>query len=183
MWNEFNWIELMPEIKGIAKVDEEAVKTIISRGLAAKAPARTFRKLTSVPFLPPTLQVAEIIKKKCNTRPNPDTEWLQKQARRYLPQPTSAARTDRTMHRRRHTQNHRALVRPYRAHQYERHARWDGPSHELLPERGALPRRPLAMAQRGRTAQEGTVPHVVAPRGHHHGAGQKGRTRQLPETT
>ena len=49
LWNEFNWIELMPEIKGIAKVDEEAVKTIISRGLAAKAPARTFRKLTSVP--------------------------------------------------------------------------------------------------------------------------------------
>ena len=65
----------MPEIKGIAKVDEEAVKTIISRGLAAKAPAHTFRKLTSVPFLPPTIQVAEIIKKKCNTSPNPDTEW------------------------------------------------------------------------------------------------------------
>ena len=54
--------------------------------MAAKAPARTFRKLTSVPFLPPTLQVAEIIKKKCNTSPNPDTEWLQAQARRYLPQ-------------------------------------------------------------------------------------------------
>ena len=69
LWNEFNWIELMPEIKGIAKIDEEAVKAIISRGLAAKAPARTFRKLTSVPFLPPTLQVAEIIKKKCNTNP------------------------------------------------------------------------------------------------------------------
>ena len=66
----------LPTKKKIAGPDAQQIEAIISRGLAAQAPARTFRKLTAVPYLPPTGNVANILKKKCNTAPTPDHDWL-----------------------------------------------------------------------------------------------------------
>ena len=58
LWHEFKWIDHMPTIQRIKSVTPEMIKTVVARGLASIAPARTFRKLSAVPHLPPTDNVA-----------------------------------------------------------------------------------------------------------------------------
>ena len=85
LWNEHDWKAQFTVSNTIKRITPDQVHSVMQKGLAAQHPARTFKRLTSIPFCPPTARVADILQTKVNSRPNPDTEWIHQQAARHLP--------------------------------------------------------------------------------------------------
>jgi len=87
LWREWHWERGTPPTTAIRTVTREMRERIICSSLSSAAPARTFRKLVAIPFLPPTAKVAELLATKIASQPNPDQDQLREIAREYMPSP------------------------------------------------------------------------------------------------
>ena len=87
LWNTWRWDQGTPATTAIRTVTPDMRERIVTSSLTGQTPARLFRRLSAIPFLPPTRKVASILESKITSTPNPHQEELQRIAQRYLPRP------------------------------------------------------------------------------------------------
>ena len=87
LWQEHDWKAQFKVSNTIKRITPDKIHSVMQKSLAAQHPARTFKRLTSIPFCPPTARVADILllQTNVNSTPNSDAEWIQQQAALHLP--------------------------------------------------------------------------------------------------
>ena len=61
--------------------------TVMKQGMSSANPCKSWRKIKSIPFCPPTKQVNKILASKITSTPNAHAEEMAKLAEEYLPKP------------------------------------------------------------------------------------------------
>ena len=88
LWASHDWdAHLNAHVDTVRSSTIDMLPKIIASSTTSRNPAQMFKRLSAIPFAPPTPKVREVLKSKINSAPNPDEEWLRALAVRHLPKP------------------------------------------------------------------------------------------------